>query len=971
MDLARSSALLPALLFSLLMPASDARAARDPSNQERWAKPVENGPDKDVPGFLVNLGPTGARAILKTNSFVVKYVFPNSPAAGKLQPGDEIVAANGKQFSDHTFGGKSVGYDGPMMDFGNAIEDSEGGDGGLLLKVKRDGLSTEVEIRLEPIGRFSPTFPLGCRKSELLKQRAYKYLVDNPGSWGGMSHSRSAVALALLTSGNAQHESKGKGIVQKWNDVPGPGTWTWNLAYQAITLAEYHLQTGDKSVLPTIRGISELLRTAQYKGKIVVWAPHGGADQKTIDEHQALYEGGFGHAPYRQGVGLNGYGPMQFPTILAVIAWQLAEECGVVIDDQEEAIKAAFRFIDRGTADDGHVAYGGEFTLNHGPVDPVKWKKGRSTSYVGRVGAALIAHKMSPEIETSEASAELSASYLKVAHRSLPDGHACSVLGFSWGLLGAAASHDPAVIRTVYDYHKAWFNMARCHDGSFVVLPGRDYADGSYYRSSRYHLTGVMALFLGLSNPKLRIQGVRVSIPGVNHKALRGAYADAYEKIVGRNFGAAAKALASPGATDRALVAKMMKIIDEEARKAVDHFGKLDRGGKWHTLKEEIKLYRRMFGGVPLFDREAERWEKAFGEKPGGLIVVADKYFDEAMYAKASAAIEAVLASSDAGAFAEQARRRKERIDQAVKDAMSRLEEMQKTGEWQGLKEEVELKKKQFGGIEAFDERAAGWRSLLATPTGRAMAEAHKHHLKQAYGPSAKALAKIAPDSEHAAAAKALMDRNRAAVELRLRELEALETGGRWHTLKEAVRKAKLKMSGMDVFDRKAAALDAVFKTRFGNAMVMADRLRGTRSYKRSLRALESATASADQPGQAELAGKVVQDINAEVQKSLDILVLMEEEGDWYLLKKSLMGMKQKFSGIPIFDEKAKSWGDAFKTRPVADAVRAGQQFQRLAYMVNNKPSNANLRYLQAFAREQGDSFYGREAKKLLEKYGK
>ena len=75
--------------------------------------------------------------------------------------------------------------------------------------------------------------------------------------------------------------------------------------------------------------------------------------------------------------------------------------------------------------------------------------------------------------------------------------------------MGAAASKDPIVLRTVLDYHKAWFNMMRCHDGSFVLLPGRDYADDGYYGASRFHPTATMALAFGLVHPRLRIEGFK------------------------------------------------------------------------------------------------------------------------------------------------------------------------------------------------------------------------------------------------------------------------------------------------------------------------------------------------------------------------------------------------------------------------------------------------------------------------------
>src|SRR6185295_20350124 len=135
---------------------------------------------------------------------------------------------------------------------------------------------------------------------------------------------------------------------------------------------------------------------------------------------------------YVSGVGQNGYGPMQYTTILAVLAWQLAERCGVRTDPR--AMRNALDFIHRGTNEAGYVAYGGEFTLNNGLIDPVAWRKSNGgTNYVGRAGASLIAHALSPEFPDSAHYAEKNRGYLKKAYKSLPDGHACSVLGFAWG----------------------------------------------------------------------------------------------------------------------------------------------------------------------------------------------------------------------------------------------------------------------------------------------------------------------------------------------------------------------------------------------------------------------------------------------------------------------------------------------------------------------------------------------------------
>jgi hypothetical protein len=73
-----------------------AAADKDYDYPELWVKPGGDAPDKEVPGWLVNLGPTGARAIITENSFIVRYIFKDSPAVGKLNLGDEIVGVFGK-----------------------------------------------------------------------------------------------------------------------------------------------------------------------------------------------------------------------------------------------------------------------------------------------------------------------------------------------------------------------------------------------------------------------------------------------------------------------------------------------------------------------------------------------------------------------------------------------------------------------------------------------------------------------------------------------------------------------------------------------------------------------------------------------------------------------------------------------------------------------------------------------------------
>ena len=630
-------------------------AVSNESNQGRWAKPTECAADKEVPGFLVNLGPTGARAELtKNNTFIVRYIFKDSPAVGRLKIGDEITGVFGKPFSPHHYQG--YGYEGPIMDFGEAIEKAEGKDGKLVLNLTpgsspkpkvedKSGkpakktpttsaapASNDVTIELEPIGAFSATFPMFCKKSEILRTKALKYFVDHPEYRGEHSPSRAAVCLALFTSDDVKQQALGKEQILRWSsEMPGPSLWNWNISYQMITLGEYYLATKDTSVLPTIKTGGQILAAQQYgpRGteRIKIWGPEAkGQSHETwlkVEAAQQLYDGGFGHGPYfpaysppTGGFGPNGYGPMQYPTIFAVTAWQLSERCG--IPAPTDCIKRALDFIHRGTNAAGYVAYGGEFTLNAAIIDPVAWKAGSGdVSYVGRTGAAIVAHRLSPEFPESAEYLVKYRSYAKsIAVKSLADGHADPGLGFFWGLMGDAASDDETILRTVMDYYKFYFNMMRCFDGSFVVLPGRDYADDAYYHSSRNHPTATMILALGLNNPKLLIQGVQVSIPGVNPKALKGKLDVAYKAIVAKNFSVSAGAIKSVRSvkaisdSDAAICTALSGYLDAQSARYFSELEALEKKADFFALQAAVVKTRASFGLLEGFKEKIQHYDE-------------------------------------------------------------------------------------------------------------------------------------------------------------------------------------------------------------------------------------------------------------------------------------------------------------------------------------------------------------------------
>jgi hypothetical protein len=189
------------------------------------------------------------------------------------------------------------------------------------------------------------------------------------------------------------------------------------------------------------------------------------------------------------------------------MTWQLGQQCGVEMD--QETIAKSFRFLDYGTTDAGKIAYGGEFTLNNGPVDSKQWKSSTRNGASHKSGLGYLVHKLSPERTESKKMMKLHLSNIDAAYKDMPDGHACALMGLTWGWAGVFASDDTKLKKKVADYYKAWINMARCHGSdSYVILPARDYADGSYYRGNiRNHTTAAVAFLYSYSTPKCRIQG--------------------------------------------------------------------------------------------------------------------------------------------------------------------------------------------------------------------------------------------------------------------------------------------------------------------------------------------------------------------------------------------------------------------------------------------------------------------------------
>lgn len=482
---------LVSLLF-LCLPAT-LHAQVDYSDDRPWDQRAEAGPDAEVPGWFYNLGITGLRAKLiadEPKTLLVKYVFPKSPAEGKVKVGDLIVGAGGRMFQENHrngYGEKVFGADGPISELAQVLEECQSADrkGMLTLTVQRGNQIVDVNLDVgTKYGTFAPTFPNNCRKSDLILAELLQYLVDHQrkdGSFGDPVHDTFA-PLALLASGEAKYlptverNVKYHCGVTKAKDLGLPN---WYYMSAAIVLSEYHLVTGDRSVLPYLQKVHNLMAQGQYLHMSQINPQAKKSHPDSFPKGPQDSHGGWGHNS-----GFEGYGPIAMLTGQGALAYSLMHRCGITIDRKKH--EAAYDFLKRGTGENGYVWYGDQ--KGGGPDN---WAD------LGRTGAAGIANFLSPYDGAVYSERALSHAKVIGAHpQSFPDTHGSPMMGMAYTAL--AASVDADSFRKLMDANRWWFTLAHCTDGSFYYQPNRD---NSYYGSDSRTLASSVTAFI-LTIPK-------------------------------------------------------------------------------------------------------------------------------------------------------------------------------------------------------------------------------------------------------------------------------------------------------------------------------------------------------------------------------------------------------------------------------------------------------------------------------------
>jgi hypothetical protein len=380
------------VLATLALVASRASAQVDYSpDGQPWAQRASAGPDAEVPGWYYNLGPTGLRVELiaeQPTHLVVRYVFAESPAHGRVQIGDHIIGAGSRRFEvghRNGYGMDVFGPRGPIEDFARALERCQGEGGGrLALELTRDGKPVEVELAIDNrYGAFSPTFPENCRKSERILAELLQFLLEAQGDDGSFGDPvRDMFApLALLASGKPEHvaavERNVRFHARTTSAHDEDSLINWRYMAAAIVLSEYYLASGERWVLPELQEVRDFLYSTQYLSleqlNPEVRRTHPDSWPKDANQQH----GGWGHNP-----GFEGYGPIAMLTGEGALAFALMKRCGLEIDRTRH--DAAYAFLERGAGRNGYVWYADS------AASETDWAD------MGRTGVAAIANRLSP-----------------------------------------------------------------------------------------------------------------------------------------------------------------------------------------------------------------------------------------------------------------------------------------------------------------------------------------------------------------------------------------------------------------------------------------------------------------------------------------------------------------------------------------------------------------------------------------------
>ncbi len=428
-----------------------------------------------------NLGPTGMRGYMHnvagstaaTRQILVTAVYGGSPADGVVQVGDVILGVFGKPFERDA-----------RIAYAEAIGEAESvkEKGVLPLIVWRDGNEQTVNLQLRVMDSYSDTAPYDCPKSRKIFEEGLQYIVDNGNRWGRFD----LEGLALLASGKPEyvdyvreratemaHSAGTADFVRRVEESDEPRGRAWSSGLGSLIWLEYHLATGDESVLPWIR--ANAINTARGQG---MWGTYGhgfslrqpnGELHGMIPPYGALNQAGLG----------------------CFLSMVLARKAGVEHEVIDAAIARSNRFF---------TYYTGKGTIPYGEHRPEVW---RATDNNGTSGLAALAFRLQGDRRED---AQFWGRMMTAGYQNREHGHSGPFFSYLWGTMGANVAGPKAA--AAYFKEVAWhFDLERRWDGSFAYTQaGGTFAKWGYdYRA--LSSTGAYLLTYSLPYRNLYITG--------------------------------------------------------------------------------------------------------------------------------------------------------------------------------------------------------------------------------------------------------------------------------------------------------------------------------------------------------------------------------------------------------------------------------------------------------------------------------
>lgn len=376
------------------------------------------------------LGPIGVMGDTQEKQIVVSSVESGSPAEGKLEKGDVILAVNGKPFVGNSRMEMAVGID--------AAESHEAG-GMLTLTIKsKTGQQRDIELKVKTFGTYADSAPYDCEKTDAIVTASIEQMIQSQSYHDGLATGY----LALMATGEPRYLDVVKAEMPKeaWY-TPDPekmqallrgevdmGLVAWYWGYQTIAMAEYYLLTGDTSALSGLETYA--LTMAQGQDPAGLWGHRMATDAR--------------------GGRLPGYSHINQPSMTCFLGLILARKCGIQHPDLDAAIARTHNQLQR---------YVGRGALPYGNHPP------RTKSFNNNGSSASAAIAMS--LLDDDRAARFFSQQSGASHQDIEKGHASHYFNIIWTPLGTNVA-GPEITKKFFDEIRWLHTLSRSWKDNFT-----------------------------------------------------------------------------------------------------------------------------------------------------------------------------------------------------------------------------------------------------------------------------------------------------------------------------------------------------------------------------------------------------------------------------------------------------------------------------------------------------------------------